>query len=138
MLINLSKAVLNKCNKNCAQILYYYLLGFKGVNKKWRVVTRQNVCDNDKGLWPLWKDVFFLKDCNRLEGCAFLQSVVTFLKGCILFKIFWPLPFVDYKLREFLSFYYIKYFLSFAYISYKTKWSIVSVSVICCCHFEFV
>ena len=66
------------------------LLGFKGVNRKWRVVTLLKSCDYVEGLWTLWKVVSFLKDCDRLKGYAFSKvlwpfwKVVFFLEGCLL------------------------------------------------------
>ena len=100
------------------------MLGFKKVwmeNEElqllWKVVTFMECCDFHEKLWLLWKVATFMKIL------WLLWKVVTFMKGDHLYGKLWlfqrlvtfpvrhnknlfALPFVLYKLRDFLSFYY--------------------------------
>ena len=114
------------------------MLGFKGVNRKWRVVTLLKSCDYAEGLWTLWKVVSFLKDCDRLKGYAFSKvlwpfwKVVFFPKGCDLY------PLLAINREAFSHFSASNSSLLLHTFLTKQNRSIVSVCVIRCCHFEFV
>ena len=114
------------------------LLGFKGVNMKWRVVTLLKSCDYVEGLWTLWKVVSFLKSYDRLKGCAFSKvlwpfwKVIFFSNDCDLYSL------LAINREAFSHFCASNSSLLFTYISYKTK-SIDRVCVLIrCCLFEFV
>ena len=96
----------------------------KGVNGKWRVATFMKSYDFYEMLRLWWKVVTFMKSYNFYEKLWLLWKVVIFMKGddhsqrlwifqrFVTFPVrhnknlFAP-PFVFYKFRDFLSFWYL-------------------------------
>ena len=113
-------------------------LGFKYVKTKWRVLTLLKGCHFVGGLWPLWKVVSFLKGCDLLKCYSFSKVFWPFLKIVFFHKTcdFYPLLAIN---REVVS-HFSALNSSILLFTFLTKQNplILSVCVICCCHFEFV